>query len=157
MAIILIENYRGFDITFDTSDEKFECVCTENISKESGSFTAVKNFIDAFKKTNQDFKPFWIVQIPGSFGSGKKRLKVIGIRKDKRFVVETEDNKQEQLSDYSAKDYMLMKPENEEILNKLNELAKKEEKQRLENNAIRKELISGLVIVNLQEHKETLL
>lgn len=157
MAIILIENYRGHNITFNTDDEKFECVCAETTSKSSGSFTVVKKFIDDFKKANQDFEPFWVELIPGSFRSGRKRLKVIGIRKDKRFVVETEDNKQEQLSDYSAKDYMLMKPENEEILNKLNELAKKEEKQRLENNAIRKELISGLVIVNLQEYKETLL
>lgn len=153
---IVIENYRGYNITFDTSAEKFECVCTENDSKESSSFAAVKKFIDEFKKANQDFKPFWVERIPGTFGYEPKKLKVIGIRKDKRFIVETEDNKQEQLSDYNLKDYMIIKPENKEVLNKLDMLAKKEAEQKLENAAVRKELTSKLVVVNLQEYKASL-
>ena len=42
MSKILIENYRGFDIEFETSNEKFQCVCTEDDTKESNSFAAVK-------------------------------------------------------------------------------------------------------------------
>jgi len=38
MSKILIENYRGFDIEFDTQYEKFQCIITEENTKESNSF-----------------------------------------------------------------------------------------------------------------------
>ena len=66
MSKILIENYRGFDIEFDTQYEKFQCVCTEEDSKESSSFAAIKKFIDEYKKQNADFKPFWVDPNPNS-------------------------------------------------------------------------------------------
>ena len=81
MSKILIETYRGFDIEFDTNCEKFQCICTEDNAKESTSFTAVKKFIDDYKKINQDFKPFLVESIPDSYKTEK--LKVIGVRKDR--------------------------------------------------------------------------
>ena len=111
MSKILIETYRGFDIEFDTNCEKFQCICTEENAKESTSFTAVKKFVDDYKKTNQDFKPFWVEPTPERYKSGK--LKVIGVRKDGRFVAEDSKGNKGQISDYDLKDYMLLKSENE--------------------------------------------
>ena len=50
---VAIENYRGFDIEFDTDHEKFQCIITDGEEKESRSFTAVKKFIDEYRKDNQ--------------------------------------------------------------------------------------------------------
>ena len=48
--IALIENYRGYTINFNTEKERFETGITEDLTKESLSFSAVKKFIDDFIK-----------------------------------------------------------------------------------------------------------
>ena len=154
MSKILIETYRGFDIEFDTNCEKFQCICTEENVKESTSFAAVKKYVDDYKKENQDFKPFWIEPVPERYKSGK--LKVIGVRKDGRFVAENSKGDKIQISDYDLNDYMLLQPENEMAMNKLSELKAKEEQQRLENNETRKLIISEINIVTLKEYKKQL-
>jgi len=154
MSKILIEKYRGFDIEFDTNCEKFKCICTEENAKESTSFTAVKKFVDEYKKTNQDFKPFRIEPTPDGYKNSK--LKVIGMRKDGRFVAENSKGEKNQISDYDLDRYMIFKPENEMAINKLSELKAKEEQQRLENNETRKLIISEINIVTLKEYKKLL-
>ena len=154
MAKILIEKYRGFDIEFDTDYEKFQCVCTEEDSKESKSFTSVKKFVDDYKKTNQDFTPFWVEPTPTSYKGGK--LKIIGIRKDGRFVAENIKGEKTQIPDYDTQHYMLVKPENESSLKKLSELREKEKLQAQENNEVRKKLISEIDIVTLEKYKKQL-
>ena len=154
MSKILIETYRGFDIEFDTNCEKFQCICTEENVKESTSFAAVKKYVDDYKKANQDFKPFWIESVPERYKRGK--LKVIGVRKDGRFVAENSKGDKIQISDYDLNDYMLLQPENEMAMNKLSELKAKEEQQRLENNETRKLIISEINIVTLKDYKKQL-
>ena len=156
MSKILIENYRGFDIEFETSNEKFQCVCTEEDTKESNSFAAVKKFIDDYKKSNQDFKPFWIEPIPDD-GWTRKTLKVIGIRKDGRFVAENEKGEKEQVSDSDLSHYMLLKDENLMYSEELKVQKEKQEAQRLENNQIIKDIIAKMNIVNLKDYKKELL
>ena len=154
MSKILIETYRGFDIEFDTNCEKFQCICTEENVKESISFATVKKYVDDYKKANQDFKPFWIEPVPERYKSGK--LKVIGVRKDGRFVAENSKGDKIQISDYDINNYMLLKPENEMAMNKLSELKAKEEQQRVENNETRKLIISEINIVTLKDYKKQL-
>ena len=154
MSKILIETYRGFDIEFDTNCEKFQCICTKENAKESTSFTAVKKFVDDYKKTNQNFKLFWVEPIPERHKSEK--LKVIGVRKDGRFVAENSKGDKTQISDYDLDDYMLLKPENEMAMNKLSELKLKEKQQRDENNETRKRIISEINIVTLKDYKKQL-
>ena len=158
MSKILIETYRGFDIEFDTNCEKFQCICTEENVKESTSFAAVKKYVDDYKKTNQDFKPFWVETAPERYPERYKscKLKVIGIRKDGRFVAENSKGEKIQISDYDLNDYMLLKQENEMAMNKLSELKAKEEQQRVENNETRKLIISEINIVTLKDYKKQL-
>lgn len=153
---IQIENYRGFDIEFDTEYEKFQCIVTDENAKESVSFAVIKKFIDDYKKNNQDFNPFWIEPTPNFYHSKEGKLKVIGIRKDGRFVAEDENGKQSQISDYNLKDYMIFTPENKIGLGLLKELKIKEHQQELENNFERKHIISMLNIVTLDDFKKAL-
>ena len=154
-STVLIEKYRGFDIEFNPVLEKFVCVLSDEHSKESISFSAIKKAIDDYKKSNQDFKPFWVEPNPiGRFTS--RRLKVIGVRKDGRFVAENENGGKEQISDYNLYDYILVDASNEEATIKLQELKAKEESQRLENNNARKEILSQMKIVTLGDFKESI-
>jgi len=156
MKRVLIETYRGFDIEFDPNDEKFKCICSEDNTKESGSFSAVKKFVDEYKKINQDFKPFWVQPIPGNMFVNRSPLKIIGVRKDGRFMSEDPNGKKGQISDYELLYYMLEKDENKTILNEINELDEKMEEQRIEYSKNRDLLISKLNVVNLQTYKELL-
>ena len=131
-------------------------MCTEEDTKESNSFAAVKKFIDDYKKSNQDFKPFWIEPIPDD-GWTRKTLKVIGIRKDGRFVAENEKGEKEQVSDSDLSHYMLLKDENLMYSEELKVQKEKQEAQRLENNQIIKDIIAKMNIVNLKDYKKELL
>ena len=155
MSKILIENYRGFDIKFDTNCEKFQCICTEESAKESTSFAAIKKFVDDYKKANQEFKPFWVESTPDAHKVG--RFKIIGIRKDGRFIAETLQGNKVQVSDYHLDSLMLFKPENEIAMSRLSDLALKIEQQRKENSEARKQIISEIKIITLKEYKNTLL
>ena len=156
MSKILIINYRGFDIEFDTNYEKFQCIITEEKAKESNSFFAIKGFIDDYKKNNQDFKPFWIELLPNSYRNKKGKLRVVGIRKDGRFVSEDKDGKKEQISDYDISDYMIVKPENESFLSELSTLKNEIEQREYEDKLKIKEIISKLNIVSLKDFKLSL-
>lgn len=156
MGKVLIEKYRGFDIEFDTNYERFQCIATDESVKESTSFTAVKKFIDDYKKANQEFKPFFVDENPESrFGNGKN-IKIIGVRKDGRFISQDTDGKKGQVSDYNENDYMLYDPSNEQGMAELKRLKEKEDTQRIENNEMRKQIISSLKIVTLKDYKKTL-
>ena len=151
---ILIEKYRGFEIYFDSQYEKFQCIITEEVSKESLSFAAVKKFVDEYKKTNQDFKPFFVEPTP--LYSFKESFKIIGIRKDGRFVTENTKGEKGQLPDYHLSDYMIVKEENKELISELHKLNNEEKLLISDFSKKRKDLISKLNITTLKEYKQTL-
>jgi hypothetical protein len=157
MNKIKIENYRGFDIEFDTNYEKFQCVITEYKTKESSSFTAVKKFIDDYKKENQYFVPFWVQKKPTAYGYKKDKLKVIGIRKDGRLMAEEEDGTKCQISDYDLSDYILFDEDNQKYYDMLKEQKEKEIIQDAKDKQIRDSIISKIKNVSLKEYKQTLI
>ena len=157
MSKILIDNYRGFDIEFETINEKFQCIITDELVKESISFAAVKKFIDEYKKTNQDFKPFYVESTPSNYTyKDHKKIKIIGVRKDGRFIAEDLNGNNIQISDYYMKDYMLYVPENEKALNKLSELKQKERNLYAEIQMERALILSTVKITTLEDFKKTL-
>lgn len=157
MNKILIENYKGFDIEFDTNYEKFSCIITDELTKESISFKAVKNFIDEYKKNNQDFKPFWAEQIPMRYSFlSKESFKIVGIRKDGRYIYETPKGEKKQLSDYDLSDYMVVKPENAELIKQYKAFELLEESQINEIKKQKEELISKMNIVTLAQYKQNI-
>jgi len=155
MSKILIEEYKGFNIEFDTDFEKFQCIITEENSKESISFKSIKSFIDEYIKTNNTFKPFVVESIPGSYYR-IKNLKIIGMRKDGRFVTEDEKGVKSQVSDYNLKVYMMFYEENIIPLLQLKKLDDDFEIYKSEivkqQTAIRK----TLKIITLEDYKQSL-
>lgn len=110
---VQIEIYRGWSISFDTEKEIFYCHSDGYDRDESKkSFAATRRFIDDFIKENETFKPLWIEANPNMYASYKK-IKLIGIRKDGRFIYEDGKGDKKQLSDYSEKDYILYNEEND--------------------------------------------
>lgn len=121
---VKIETYRKFDIIFDTENEAFSSVINNDANtafkdmkqlKESKSYSAVKKAIDEYIKKNNTFEPFFVRIKPSAycFNPDMKRIKVIGIRKDGRFIGETKKGNAVQISEYEEKDYILERPEDE--------------------------------------------
>lgn len=154
MSIILIENYRGFDIEFNTANEKFQCIITDDAVKESVSFAATKKFIDDYRKTNQDFNPFWIESSPDSAFVKKGKLRVVGIRKDGRFVAEDANGNKIQIPDYNLNDYILVKPENQDLINRLDKLNEAAKIQRDKDAFERDKIIKSMNIVTLKDYRK---
>jgi uncharacterized protein YutD len=113
---IKIEDYRGFEITFDTDDETFRAVNDNyDTERKKKTYSSVKKDIDDYIKANADFKPF-LIQQKIKHGRIKSSnfdpIRVVGLRKDGRFMIER-NGKVEQLSDYDIRDYCVYNPQND--------------------------------------------
>lgn len=157
MAQIFIESYRGFEIFFDTTTGKFSSACSDNNSKESTSFPAVKKFIDDYKKANQPFEPFWVEVLPqyaGCFTTNK--IKIVGVRKDGLLIYEDTEGRKLIFGDYNKTRYMLINPDNAPILEKIEELERKKEELIAEIAESRRQLYSELKIQTLGDFIDNL-
>lgn len=144
-----IHNYRGWDIHFDTEEETFICISEGYDRQEKKkSYASITNFIDEFIKENEKFIPFDIVPIPSKHWNALEG-KVIGIRKDGRFIVHTKEGKKKQVGEYEEKDYMLLNAENEPLYK---ELTKNTEKVEILNEE-RKYILSKFKVVTLKDIK----
>jgi hypothetical protein len=81
------------------------------------------------------------------------KIKVVGIRKDGRFITEDSNGNKKQLSDYEINRYMLFNSDNEIHINRIIEQQNKAKLQLKENQEARKQLISEINIVNLKDYK----
>jgi hypothetical protein len=108
---VLIENYRGFDIWFDTDNEIFYAASdSQDVGKEKRSYSAAIKYVDDFIKENLVFEPFWVVNTEGT----KKRI--VGIRKDGYFVEEKSDGSKSQFSSLDENYYYEYTPETKDPL-----------------------------------------
>jgi hypothetical protein len=103
-----IGTYRGYEITFDSENERFTYNLDPTSWREKQSYAACKKHIDDYLKANASFTPFKV----RSTRSGKV-YKIIGIRKDNRFIYENDKGEKDQLSDYNETDYILYQDEHE--------------------------------------------
>jgi hypothetical protein len=150
MSRILIETYRTWDIWFDTNSEKFiaENGLNEN-EKGKPSLTAARKFVDEFRKANAEFKPFEIVGISRSYRGDQ--LKIIGIRKDGRYVAEDSKGQKQQISEYSEKDYGLPNADNSAALAEISRLENERDRVRELIQAEEQKLVSA----TLHDFKKT--
>lgn len=118
---IEIDEYRGWEIFFDTEKEMFYTVSDMyDTDKDKKTYSGIKTFIDEFIKDNLKFQPVWIER-PETGWRSYEKIKLIGIRKDKRLVYEDNKGKRCQLSEYDEKDYILCNKANDEIFRKIKE------------------------------------
>lgn len=146
---IPIETYRGWEISFDTDKETFHSVSTDfDTEKSKTSYSACKKFIDDYIKENQLFKPFWVEKNPNSYGNVRK-LRVVGIRKDGRFICELESGTKDQISDYDLDSWIMVNPDNQVFWD---ELKAAESESEAINQKI-KEIKSKFIVKSLKQFK----
>lgn len=151
-----IENYRGIEIWFDTDNESFQCDIDDERSIKK-SYNAIKKFIDEYLKENQVFKVIHIEPNPQGRGWSKENvIKVIGVRKDGRFIGEDKDGNKKQISDYDLSEYMIKNVKNANLITELKELNSERERLRISHNQQEKEIISRMTIVTLKDYKKSL-
>lgn len=145
-----IENYRGWSISFDTEKETF-CCHSEQWDRDENkkSYASIKKYVDDFIKENETFKPVWIETKPNLYGSDN-RIKLIGIRRDGRFIYEDEKGDKKQLYEPDEKKYILYNPEND----KYREEAKKVDVKLEELRLIRNTILNKVVGIELVEYKK---
>jgi len=120
---VLIENYRGWEIYFDTDKEEFYTVSNEYDKQETKrSYASSKKYIDDYIKSNNVFKPIKVQKMPTMFSEGKV-ITLIGIRKDKAFMYEDEEGRKQQLSSYDERDYFIVDSRNDVHFKRIAELA----------------------------------
>lgn len=153
MSRVKIEDYRTFEINFDTEKEVFYSM-SDSWDKEfsSKSYSAAKKAVDDYIKANSEFKPFFVQKKPSYFGEEKK-IKIIGIRKDNVFTYLGDDGKFYQLSKYSEDDYFIVDPSNDPLIEEFNlisaEVKKLDEKRKL--------VLSKWKGVSLKEYKQQII
>ncbi len=119
MSKVLIEEYRGWEISFDTEQETFYCLSdVYDRDEKKKSFASCKSFVDEYIKENNGFKEFFIESVP-SFYRGYEKKKVIGIRKDGAFTIEEKGGKKGVLSKYNEKEYVVYNQDNKSIFDEL--------------------------------------
>jgi hypothetical protein len=142
----IIETYRGYEISFDSSSEEFYCLSdTYDNDFRSKSFSALKKKVDDFLKENQAFKPFVVSKITG------EKARIVGIRKDNRFIIEGPNGEKDQLSRYDEHQWFIYKPEQEEFWVKYQEINSLIDDLRKEREAIEAKFEG-----TLKEFKKTL-
>ena len=125
---ILIDTYRGFPIHFDIDNETFLSDAREanwrgdaDFIKTSKSFSAVKKFIDEFIKENSIFETFIVRKSPAYNYSTNypDEIKIIGIRKDNRFIYEKANGEKAQISEWDEEKYVLFNPGDDALYAKI--------------------------------------
>jgi hypothetical protein len=137
---VKIEDYRGFEMSFNPDDEVFYCMSssydTETTKK---SYAALKKWVDDYIKDNQIFRPITIMRL--GLGYDNEKVTLVGYRKDGRFVYKNDKDKLEQLSEYDENRWYMPNDLNTPIIEKI--IALEAEKQAIVDKiiALDKELI----------------
>ncbi len=150
---VLIENYRSWEIYFDTDKEDFYTVSNEYYTQQTKkSYASAKKYIDDYLKENQNFKPIK-VQKMSSINNSAEVITLIGLRKDGVFMYEDVKGNKKQFSKYDESNYFLLNPENDAIFQELELLYK-------ERNAIDEKIkyaSSKVIKVDVKQVKKNLL
>ena len=138
---VLIENYKSWEIYFDTDKEDFYTVSNEYDKQETKrSYASAKKYIDDYIKENNVFKPIKVQKMPSMFSDGEV-ITLIGIRKDKAFMYEDKDGNKRQLSGYNESDYFIVDSKNDVHFKRIAELAVERKKIDAELKEIEKSVI----------------
>ena len=150
---VLIENYRGWEIYFDTDKEEFYTVSNEYDKQETKrSYASSKKYIDDYIKSNNVFKPIKVQKMPTMFSEGKV-ITLIGIRKDKAFMYEDEEGRKQQLSSYDERDYFIVDSRNDVYFKRIAELAI--ERKRIDDEV--KEIEKSVIKVDVKQIRQNFL
>lgn len=150
---VLIENYRGWEIYFDTDKEEFYTVSNEYDKQETKrSYASSKKYIDDYIKSNNVFKPIKVQKMPTMFSEGKV-ITLIGIRKDKAFMYEDGEGRKQQLSIHDERDYFIVDSRNDVYFKRIAELVI--ERKRIDDEV--KEIENSVIKVDVKQIRQNFL
>lgn len=143
-----IDTYRGYEISFDISNETFTCGLLDWGHKKQ-SYAGVKKIIDAHIDENVNFKPFLVIARTRYSMHWQPRdlnpILIKSIRKDGRLATDSHT-----ISDYDFKGFMVYNPANDAIAEQIDALRDLHQKFNEECNAKQKELYNQLHIEPLE-------
>jgi len=154
---VLIETYRDFEIYFETDGELFYSISDKlDYQMKKQSYASSKASIDEYIKKNLNFKPIWVERNDSYFYNNKK-IKLVGIRKDGRFVFENDKGEKGQLSEYDERNYFISNSDNEPVFKRIEEKEEQIKALTKELEVINKTLIVKCLRSYLrQNHSEVL-
>lgn len=159
MSKVLIETYRGFEITFDTEGGTFSAWSDHfDTQFAKKSFSGIKLGVDQHIKENNNFRPFKIQKVFG-YSRGVielgKVLTINSIRKDGKPTYDL-NGKKKILSDYDVEGYALYNPDNAPLTEAYNELEQRREDATKAFDKEKEELLSNVVAEPLTDYLKTL-
>lgn len=107
-----VDEYKGFDIFFDSYDGTFSVEGYDSFKDKKKSFNSCKTYVNNFIKENSVFGEFDIIKFPSyrhKLSDKLERATVKGIHSNGNFLCEKEDGSKFQLSNYSLDDWCLPK------------------------------------------------
>lgn len=118
--LVHIENHNGFDIYFNRLNGFWETTLGSTKATKC-SYESVKTSINDFVKTNKDanFTPYQIEKFNTT--EGLEIATVVGITKNKLYIVEDSDGKRWKYS-YEMKYWSMRNPNNDVIYNQIMQL-----------------------------------
>lgn len=152
----IIDNYRGFEITFDTDSATFSAWSDHfDTAFAKESYAVVKKGIDDHIKDNIEWKPILVQEVSNYTGKVShlgSTLRLTGIRKDGKPTYQDEDGKKKAISKYDLRNYILFDKANEPIKKELGELEEAFEKKRFAYKSAKKELLSKVKVHKLTDY-----
>lgn len=145
--MIFIKEYKGFDIMFDETEEKFTASGnTRDKHFVKPSIAAVKKAINEFIIENVEFGEFKIQdQNDKDYKKGIPKIyTVIGMTSDKRLRFQDDEGKISTFSKYDYDRYIMFSEANQEVFQVLADLEKEldgiREQYRVKKNKVRENL-----------------
>jgi hypothetical protein len=154
--LVTIETYRGIDIEFETSSEKFQCLIDEVSNKQSDAYSTIKKYIDEYLRNNHDFKPFKVFKYSSRFSDNNniEIYGIVGIRKDGDYII-LRNGKKERLSNYDLTDYFVFNEKDTPILDEIAKVENEYTAYHKKYTEKLKELKSEVISINLKTYKQT--
>lgn len=152
----IIDNYRGFEITFDTDSATFSAWSDHRDAEVAKkSYAAVKKGVDDYIKANSEWKPILVQYAPISLGevvSLGRTILLTGIRKDGKPTCLDENGNKKAISSYNVRDFILLDKANEPIKKEFDELKKAFKEKEMAFGAAKKELLSKVKVHKLTDY-----
>lgn len=156
-----IEDYREFEITLNTDTGKFSAYSDyHDVEFDKTTLKAMRKGVDDFINDNVNFRPFKIQKLKSYSGTNADTLgeilTIIGIRKDKRLVID-DNGKKKQLDSYYIDTYGMLLSEYDKLKEQLDTLEKRKANFMEEYHETQKSIFKDVIIVPLQEKLDELI
>jgi hypothetical protein len=147
----LIENYKNFDIKFDTKYERFNATSEyHDFTLFEETFSGIKLSIDRHVDKNPRFEEFYANLNDSYYGYSK--VKIVGIVQGRKFLYVDENGKTRRMLIDESDDYFVYNSQNDDYMEQITEI--REQIEHLESRI--KELDDKMIKMSLSQYADEL-